>query len=802
MNLDNNNIATPISLSKIIYHPPLTKSLKYPTSNYLKTKQLYPKSTIPPYKQYSLFSNKRFTNSEISSNSLSKNVSNMSHMDYHNKSNNKIIREYGHKPHKNVKYQYRKEKSNNNIENDIDMMKLQTSCDIITRKINQIKDKVQNLHEASIEDDKNLINKKMSTDTYKKRSSNNLSFKNSISSNIDSLLNNNDFKDNKRHVFMDFSKLKNKKFLRISNKMSKEINDTFTKNELTFNDNTFRLMENKVKEFDLGKDDLSFTNKQLPKRNKLKYLSLLTQNNENDIAYNNNINQNINSVNDIENFSYPINLKNFRDIKIPKDTATIESYNDKSKKKSNNVLFNETNNKNYFKYFRTEDNNKTFNKNIQLANKYKKEGGVTDNNKGKINRFSIPYNKKINYFKLANQKFGTLDNYFTNKDYNIRDINNNKRKNNLYNDNNQYVSLQLNKNTKVENKKIRNNKNIQKQKKYNNIINIEKTNDDKYENKYLLYSNLEQNRQTNLKLNKLIKERLNNNNYIKINRNKEKSKLTIKDLETYKNTNIVDNNNINKNEENKINTNEPISYAYLIDEKLKKSINNNKDKNININNNSNNNNYIIQSQNINNNNNKHNDNIKDNKFKININNISNYSIKNNCLNINNSLVQNKKKENKNDIKDNNDKIIDGSNKKEIKLNHNYSKDDLILNTEKNYLEQISENEEWNKTENNSNLNISNNIIKKNLTFDKEEIVLDSEEDNSNKNKRVKIKRRKNILMIPNRKRNKKDDKIVRARHKELCHKFTDNPQHFFTVKLNELMLKALNINNKEKNWKK
>ena len=100
------------------------------------------------------------------------------------------------------------------------------------------------------------------------------------------------------------------------------------------------------------------------------------------------------------------------------------------------------------------------------------------------------------------------------------------------------------------------------------------------------------------------------------------------------------------------------------------------------------------------------------------------------------------------------------------------------------------------------MNISNNIIKKNLTFDKEEIVLDSEEDNSNKNKRVKIKRRKNILIIPNRKRNKKDDKIVRARHKELCHKFTDNPQHFFTVKLNELMLKALNINNKEKNGKK
>ena len=49
--------------------------------------------------------------------------------------------------------------------------------------------------------------------------------------------------------------------------------------------------------------------------------------------------------------------------------------------------------------------------------------------------------------------------------------------------------------------------------------------------------------------------------------------------------------------------------------------------------------------------------------------------------------------------------------------------------------------------------------------------------------------------MPIRTRYKHKDKKVKIKHKELCHKFTDNPQHFFTVKLNEMMLKALNINN-------
>ena len=45
------------------------------------------------------------------------------------------------------------------IEKDIDMMKIKMSCNLITHKINQIKNKVQDLHESSIKDDKDLLDK-------------------------------------------------------------------------------------------------------------------------------------------------------------------------------------------------------------------------------------------------------------------------------------------------------------------------------------------------------------------------------------------------------------------------------------------------------------------------------------------------------------------------------------------------------------------------------------------------------------------------------------------------------------------
>ena len=69
--------------------------------------------------------------------------------------------------------------------------------------------------------------------------------------------------------------------------------------------------------------------------------------------------------------------------------------------------------------------------------------------------------------------------------------------------------------------------------------------------------------------------------------------------------------------------------------------------------------------------------------------------------------------------------------------------------------------------------------------------INEDKNKINKNPNINIK---NII--------KYKEKKIMPKDKELCHKFTENPQHFFTIKLNELMLNALNIknniNNKEK----
>jgi hypothetical protein len=102
--------------------------------------------------------------------------------------------------------------------------------------------------------------------------------------------------------------------------------------------------------------------------------------------------------------------------------------------------------------------------------------------------------------------------------------------------------------------------------------------------------------------------------------------------------------------------------------------------------------------------------------------------------------------------------------------------------------------------------VNHDIIKMNMnkTFEKDEIILDPiiEEEIKNKNK-VKPIKKKHILLRPYKFDNikKRNDKKIRIKHKELCHKFTDNPQLFFTVKLNEFMLKTMNLKNKPKQKK-
>ena len=791
----NNTITTPISLNKRIYHPPLMKSLKYPTSNYLKTKQLYHKSDIPLFKKYSLFSKNKFNNNTVSSSSLIRS-SNMSHMDYHKKENNRIIKDYNHKGVIYFKPRNNKEPAsmNNSIEKDLNMMKLQMSCDLINHKINQIKDRVQNLHEASIKDDKNLINNNINNNAYKKTKSNNISSNPSKPRYIDSYLN----KNIKRHVFMDFSKLRNKKFLKISNEMSREINSTFNNLKLDYNNDTFKTMKDTIKYPDININDISKREIELSHKNNLKHFLLNNRNNDGYMNYINKSNKNLNLYNDIDKFSYSYNINNINNNQRSKDNNIneIRPYNEKKEKVLNSDLLTEANNQIYFKYFKIDnENNNKDSKNIIIKNRNKKKDNVKTNNKEDINELNIPKYKKNNNTNnaLFHQKYGTLDKYFIGNDFDKDDKN--KIKQAKLDKNNQYKDMKNNNTNKEKGNKM--NSYLENIEFDNNQIKKRDRNQNDY--KLLLYSNLEQSQQDNLKLNRNIEPKSYKNNYIKIQNNLEKgAKIKTKDLQTNQNENDVLYNTNDKNMQNKEYKNQPISYVYLIDEKLKKSTNNNKKEKNNQNNNFTYNNLSIQKQNNNDDNSE--DIINDNKFKININNISNYSIKNNCLNINNSLNKNKNLNEKNNTKEN-DNIVEESNKKEIKLTHNYSKDDLILTTDKMNLDHLSENEELNN-DNNPYMKYNRDIIKRNMTFEKDEILLDTITEEENKEKIIKPKRRKNIILLPNRIRNKNNDKKIRIKHRELCHKFTDNPQHFFTVKLNELMLKALNINNKGKEGKK
>ena len=58
---------------------------------------------------------------------------------------------------------------------------------------------------------------------------------------------------------MDFSKLRNKKFLKISNEMSKEINNTFDNSELNCINDNFRTFQDS--EFDLDLSTKVYNNK-------------------------------------------------------------------------------------------------------------------------------------------------------------------------------------------------------------------------------------------------------------------------------------------------------------------------------------------------------------------------------------------------------------------------------------------------------------------------------------------------------------------------------------------------------------
>ena len=222
MEFINKTFSTRNSSKKSIYFPNLRRSLNY-QYNFKRPQKLIPHSNIPLSKNYSLFkkdkSNITFTNS----------LRTVSHSDFHNKNNNLVINNYKTKSNYNLKIGYNKRKKyiNKTIEKDLEMMKLQMSCDLISHKIKQIKDKVQNLHQASINEDKELIDENRRRKTNLKK--NNHNYINLKYNNLNYNLNNYNNNDIKTFAFNDFYKLKNQKFIKFNNDLSGKINNTFDK---------------------------------------------------------------------------------------------------------------------------------------------------------------------------------------------------------------------------------------------------------------------------------------------------------------------------------------------------------------------------------------------------------------------------------------------------------------------------------------------------------------------------------------------------------------------------------------------
>ena len=236
------------------------------------------------------------------------------------------------------------------------------------------------------------------------------------------------------------------------------------------------------------------------------------------------------------------------------------------------------------------------------------------------------------------------------------------------------------------------------------------------------------------------------------------------------------------------------------------------------------------------------------KFSININNDNN-SYKNNVNENKQTKIDNiNKSVNKN-------QIYEQITEENIKINHDYSNDDILQNTDSSFSSNEKEkeksnlianlinktntkikiNDERNKNKENRNFycfKYCNNKLLKDKTLDKNDYNLNknrekielkrnieknSDEINCIKNNNyIKEKNFKTINhsndeksniddKIPQKKKNSfnlhytnnnknilfKDNKKNKINHRILCHKFTDNPQHFYTAKLTQSMIKQL-----------
>ena len=740
--------------------------------------------------------------------------SNISHRDFHK---NVHLQNYSQRHFNNYskygfmnnKSLYNKYASNSSIEKDLNMMKMKMSCDLITYKINQIKNKVQDLQESSRNEDKALLNK--NKDYISCSEIFNIS-KNNQNSFIDNY-------SGKSYNSLNLHKIQNLKII------DNTINGL--SNEDQFNINNFRKNIYDKVPFLKQNNNPKFH----PNKNALKYILLNSHNPSIPIINNSYNNSNNRKLLTDKNEKY---IKINQNLKLLNDKI-IESYTNK-----NNTLLTEQIGEKRFKKQNIYNINKK--NNINNNNGQKRDTG---RNKRKLLKDNSNSSKEIRY--------GSFDKYFLKNNFEEDFLSKNSKNSNreIYNKNYNYNNVKSGFDSKDKMEQI---KKINKMLNKNSINNENKNDMNTYEkNSVRLKDNIPKNNN----ISTLSKQNNSLKRYLKYNKNKnsnytnfndEKNKLQIKkginnfNYYVNKEGNIVQNNYINNN--------------FNLDKTKKKDTNsqtkgyNNPILSINKRNEVSQNKAKINSAKI-----KTNNKVIDRNFKSNINYNSKFFIQNNSLDLynynkNNSLKENDNKEENQQIKIDDKNInfneflinnkVNANNeisKDQINLRNNYSKDDVLRYSERinsndkennniekkeenifNLMIQEKEKEETKKNHNekiknneNTTDKINNNLNKKIVN---QKLYLDKKNYNRkimNNNKTIKYKiqldNNKNVNnnIIENKNKFNKNpniniqkiikykEKTMRPKHKELCHKFTDNPQHFFTIKLNDLMLKALNL---------
>ena len=711
---------------------------------------------------------------------------NISHRDFHI---NVHIQEYKNKSLINKSKKNYTKKENfyniNRVGKDLDFMKIQMSCDLIAHKINRIKNKVQNLHESNIQDDKLILSAK------NKR-----------------LHNKEKFNLNKRNnTFIDNYSQYNYSIKRFQNINDSNIyNNSFNSN-LNVGENYINYFR-KINSYNIPNVNINQNRKFISNKNALKYVllnSAKSKNNDSKItipfntknAYFNLNNSYLLTEKEINNNSTNNNLELLKN-------RIIQSYQNKK----NIILTAPIQNKKILKH------NSYNRKNLNNIN----SGNMRRNDKKKLQETSFSSNPV---------KYGSFDKYFFNNNRNDRKIYKNSNYSNRILYNHKYNlniegKILLKKDNKDKNKQLQKiNKMINK----NNIAVIGENNFNILKNKNKIKEIIDKNYKLNYnRINHKdephymnLKQILKPNKISSINNELEVNK-GINNFNYYLNKegNVVQNNFINNNFnlKNGINNQTKKNKKPVL---FDKKVGENKNKQLI--------NPILKYNNTKIKRKEEEEEKYDKNNTFNYENLNSNNIKNNFnFSIGNNYLNNKKRNNifnKNKI-DNNININCESKKEErFTLHNNYSKDDILRNSVKYNINNKSEgnnrsselkeenifdlmiqeeksDENLNKNEKNFKINIISKNEKENEQYKKINInkgfknIIDKNLFENNEHK-YKLNKIPNINI---RKIIKYKERKVRPRHKELCYKFASNPQHFFTEKINELMLKALNLKKK------